>query len=532
MRWLFLLLLCAALPAQTPARMARVVVRVVEVQVNQPVLGARVELQGTGTSSRPPERRVSLCEPGTCDYPVIPGYTYKLSVSHPSYLIEENPFIGQAEFTFTAGRGESIEFEVRMIRPAYMDGKVFDEKGKPVAGALLGLRSSFQIEGDFRPFRLNSRSSANGSFGFPRIPPGKFGMWIRPPASLLQDGYVKNEDTGDTTGYPVQVYHTGIEEESYAEPVVTWPGAQLARRAVVLRRMRVFHLTGRLVDHLTRQPLRLAQVALRTRTEPPQEIYTPFLVDDEDAGFEFDDLAAGEYEILVYRPAAGNSLPWVAPVRIDKASGAPDLTLTVPGWSSLTVDLRIQREVPTSAGLRIGLRAEGNPEDIAWAPYLRRGAFGFPDLPPGRYVPVVVPPPGGWVAGVRFGDADAYEAGVQLIEGANAPLEITIRSSPAALRGEVFDSRDRRLTRGRVLALPEDAAMRRRPNALASSRILPNGSFEIRGLAPGVYRVVALEAPPRDEDPDKLLNRYAVDWLKVDAVPGVSTRLTLRSVAP
>ncbi len=533
MRWLFLLLLCPALSEQVSVPMDRMVIRVVEAPLNQPVEGARVEISESRPGRIPPRRRTAYCGSGSCDFPLLPGFSYFVTVQHPLYLLEENPFLERAEFEFIAQKGASPEFEVRMIRPALMEGKVYDHHGKPVPGANLTLRSSFQIDGEFRPFRMNGRSTADGSFRFGRIPPGKFSMWIRPPASVLERTYTENKETGEATGYAVQIYHTGVEEESYAEPVLTWPGAQLSNRAVVLRPMRVFHLTGRLIDHHSQEPLRNAQVALRTATRPQQEIYNPVLVDFRDASFEFDDLAAGEYELLVYRPGANNSLPWVVPMHIDKTSGAPDLAISVPAWSRVPVDLRIQREVPSSAGIRVGLRSEDNPEDLVLAQFQSGDNFGFPGLPPGRYVPIVIPPRQAWVSEVRYGRGDAFEHGVNLVEGSEMPLEVTLRAGPAGLKGEVFDDRDRPVKRGQVLIIPEDTALRRRPNAVISARILPNGSFEVTGLVPGIYRVIALHGPaPQIEGIDQLVTRYAVDWMKVETVSGFVTPLTLRAIAP
>ena len=150
------------------------------------------------------------------------------------------------------------------------------------------------------------------------VPPGKYGLWIATPAGMRASARVTDAESGEAIGYPVMVYHTGVEEEHWVEPVEVWPGAQLRNRVVVIRRMRVYRLRGQLIDSLTEKPMTNGLVALRTGDGVHEEVYSQRMVHPQTGVFAFSLLAPGQYELLVYRSPPGPSPPWVVPVTVER----------------------------------------------------------------------------------------------------------------------------------------------------------------------------------------------------------------------
>jgi Carboxypeptidase regulatory-like domain len=155
------------------------------------------------------------------------------------------------------------------------------------------------------------------------------------------------------------------------------------------------------------------------------------------------------------------------------------------------------------------------------------GAFTLTGVLPGRWRLVVSAP--GFVKSASFGDQPVSPDGFQIAEGAAGPLRIMLGSKLAAVHVQVAGAApDRQLS---AVIFPEDserlgAGLERAGTAMGTGRI------EFGGLAPGRYRVFALDSP----NPWPILQRP--DWLKalesssaaIDVPEGGSVNTTVETI--
>lgn len=155
------------------------------------------------------------------------------------------------------------------------------------------------------------------------------------------------------------------------------------------------------------------------------------------------------------------------------------------------------------------------------------GAFTLTGVLPGRWRLVVSAP--GFVKSASFGDQPVSPDGFQIAEGAAGPLRIMLGSKLAAVHVQVAGAApDRQLS---AVIFPEDserlgAGLERAGTAMGTGRI------EFGGLAPGRYRVFAIDSP----NPWPILQRP--DWLKalesssaaIDVPEGGSVNTTVETI--
>lgn len=521
-------MMAAALCAQAQAQ--QVQIQVVDAAGNHGLDDANITL--TRLSFRAGDRAPSpvLCvtgDSGYCRLPLLPSARYTLTIERKGYLLERDPLLSRESYTFAADSKTEFRVRVPMIRGALMTGRVYDEKGRPAVGALLRLQSMSASRGRKRPYMMQARAGIDGWFTFDPIPPGRFGLSIIPPSSIRDSRRTVDRQSGETIGYPVHLWHTGIEEEHFVEPVDTWPGAELRNRLVVIRSMRLFSITGQLVDERTRTPIRDARVTLRTAGDIQDVVFRGSAVDPETGRFDFPELAPGDYELLIDRGMARDSLPMIVPVRIDPARAVPDLHLTLPAWIPVAMRLREPTRLE-SGDVSVEVVHAADPSLSVRARPVGHSDFRVGPLPPGEYKVKVTPPDPYWIEAAVWGGSNVLSDGLKLVTPQEQPLVLNINAGAARLKGRVFDADDKPVGDGVVLAIPEDGARRRFQGAIRTARILPTGDYELNGLPPGTYRLVALPTIPDDtSDAPRIEARYRTDLLRIRLEPDARILLDL-----
>ncbi|MBE0659087.1 MAG: carboxypeptidase regulatory-like domain-containing protein [Bryobacteraceae bacterium] len=496
MRWLLFLL--AAVPA-----FGQLTVKVIEPGPEAPIEAVRVELRlaaGLGPASRF-NRQYPDCitgPMGECVFDnLVPG-SYAIRVSRAGFIDAEDLQTRVVALSLLMQSSKPVSVEVRLVRTGMIHGTVFSEDGKPVVLAPVRLRLMEPSEPGRRPPSILLRTNETGVFLAEDVPPGKWGMWIITPDRLRGSTQVVDPASGETIGYPVMVYHTGIEEEHWVEPVEVWPGAQLRNRVIVIRKMRTYRIRGQLIDSGTGEPLGNARVALRTGDGVREEVYSQRTVHPQRGTFGFSFLAPGDYELLVYRPSPGPSAPWIVPVNVERGRGARELSLTVPQWSDVIGWVSGPSPPPwwIRSEPRVSLIPESAEEDPLPAIHDRH-RFIVRSLPPGRYTLNVMTQEGCYTADASIGDLGVLEDGFTLTEAGVAELRVDVGCQAASLKGEVLDSQDRPVSRAHILLAREFGFPARRLGKLQIHRTGAEGEFFFGNLAPGEYWVIAVKDKPK-----------------------------------
>ncbi len=494
MRWLICLF-------AAQAAFAQLVVKVVEQGPESPIEGAAVELRlvaglgGVSYTGRPIPPGLTG-QSGMCQFPgLLPGY-YSVKVTRTGYADADNPQSRAVDFSLSIETQRSITLEARMVRTGAVQGTVYSEDGKPVARALMKLLLLSPVEPGRRAQAILLRTDDNGVFSAEDVAPGKYGLWIAPPDRLRAAGRQTNPETGEEIGYPVMVYHTGVEEEHWVEPVEVWPGAQLRNRVVVIRRMRIFSIRGRLIDSETKQPLISGRVALRTGDGLHEDVISQRMVHPQTGAFVLSGLSPGDYELLVYRPSIGTSPPWVVPVTVERGRGVADLALSVPAWLDISGEFQLyKRRIrgKISAALVPEVPGDGAVLGVSDAD----GTFQIGQIPPGRYTLRVQDLRNCHPVVAKIGGIDALDENFLLLPQSATYMTVTLDCGIGAVEGRVVDAAGEGLTHAFVVLATAYPELMKHPGAIRVSRTRAGGGFLFPDLPQGHYRLVAMKSRPR-----------------------------------
>ncbi len=275
---------------------------------------------------------------------------------------------------------------------------------------------------------------------------------------------------------------------------------------------------------------------------PPEQRRIPFQRDDsfpihpQSGAFEISGLSPGNHRFHVFSSGAGQ------PSRII-ATGEASLTgqdienFTFQPVTHATLGGKLSYEGPTRPTARIVLTYPEFGRNTFLPPVTPNaadGVFTIENIHPGRYRLLVdLGKSKAFVKSIRQGDREILGQPIDVTASAQDPLHIIISSKVATLSGKVELS-DPSIPPGVILMEPLD----RKPEITATigSRFpLPpinqHGAYEVPNLAPGRYRVYALEAiHPNDAYDPNLLKHLAPLAIQITLAEGETKQLNLKQI--
>lgn len=141
----------------------------------------------------------------------------------------------------------------------------------------------------------------------------------------------------------------------------------------------------------------------------------------------------------------------------------------------------------------------------------------------------------GYVASATMGGTDLLREPLVVVPGASTPIEITMRDDSSELEGTLLGipapSADsgRLALQGFVYCIPQPDS----PGQFLELSASSDGKFDVRSIAPGVYRVIAFSSQQRDipfRDPEAM-KAYETKGQIVHFAPGQKVTLQLQLVA-
>jgi hypothetical protein len=343
---------------------------------------------------------------------------------------------------------------------------------------------------------------------------------------VLDDGRVIEETA-------VLVYYGGGTNEQMAQAVDVLPGTTVAAVDVPLQAGVVQSRRVRgLITSSDGQPAAGALVRLVPMQTAPHVIL-PSGVADKQGAFNIAGVIPGSYLLVA---SVGSTSGWnfseglfdvgggtsrtspieVADRDIENLSIAllPAITLTgrvyVEGstsarWTVAQARISVVRDpnllgLPNSQELGSANRAgsanrsvqrpNGAPADD--------GTFVYAGLGQGDYrVNVGVIPSNSYVKAIRLGAADVLRDGLRLEKAPENPLEIVLYLDGGSLEGVAVNEKAEPLSNATVVLIP-DAPARNAIYLYRTGTSDASGAFEIKGIAPGRYKVFAWESVPKD----------------------------------
>jgi hypothetical protein len=538
---------------QAPPAPASVEGVVVTIGSGEPVAGVRVMLdpasgrngQEVPCPAAPLRENVDRCVPasatsgadGKFSFTAVNPGAYRLFATRSgNYLPAE---YGQRTVT-----GEGIPLDLasgqraagivlRMSPTGAIEGRVFDRDGEPLGKAQVqalrpiyrnGVRTLTIVQaaetndrGEYRLFWLApglyyvsakpdvpSPGAANPGLPASLLPnpvrttnPARFGSYEQASSPVIRKRVLKTGEIIEETG--ALVYFPGVIGMASAVAVnvaagATTGGVDIATAPGFLQ---THHIRGRVIDGATGQaPARASIEAMPRSIEPLRSV--PIAQVSPDGTFDVAGALPGSY--IVVAQSQGRNLGMVS---VDV--GARDVDgVTIVTTAGFKLAGRFMLEGPAAAGsapnmadLRVsvvrdpdlpGLPSPGPSFNPPPAP---DGSFALEGVMPGDFrVAIRGMSDGAYVKSMRMGHTDVLDGGLHLNSAPQNPLEITIALDAGSIQGAVVDSRQLPLANRTVVLVPEQR-LRHRQDLYRSMATGSAGQFQMKGVAPGNYKLFA-----------------------------------------
>jgi protocatechuate 3,4-dioxygenase beta subunit len=440
---------------------------------------------------------------------IEPG-SYRLSVSRTGFVTEQygrrKP--GGPGAILTLRPKQEMKLEFRMIPSGVISGKILDEDGEPLAGASVYASKQSYSEGK-RTLMAAWQAETNdlGEYRIYGLAPGRYFV----SSTYSRFGRTFSDETlsadvqsstanASAEGY-AKMYYPGTTEPGKAEAIVIKPGEEVSSIEMLLRPVTVHRVRGHLYNQITNKPGTGTSLYLVPNNKANQEWDSTHSseVRKMDGSFEISDVAPGSYVLAAFWGDEGKfySAQQVLEVGDADLEGVA-LTIT-PGttinghivWAGRPSMEKDELSV-SALPVGVGLGYQG-PSRVS-----RENSFTLRNIGEGHFrAEVSGQSKDCYLKEVHYGQADGLKNGFTVTKGEAGNLEIAISSQGARVQGTVMDANGLPLA-GVAVALVPDAPRRDEFRLYKTENTDQYGHFDLRGIAPGEYRVFSWEEVEQD----------------------------------
>jgi hypothetical protein len=215
--------------------------------------------------------------------------------------------------------------------------------------------------------------------------------------------------------------------------------------------------------------------------------------------FQLEAVPAGRYRIEATLQSGNKT--YAASQVMDLHPGSGEIVLTLAPAATIQGTLRVEGQAnpaegpavarPRGAGFTVQLTRSGMPRGNLSARVGADGRFTLEQIPPGEWQLVVNPIPPGFLKAVQFGDKDILLKTFDVGAGNDTPLNIVVSMRTGTIQGEV-DSGSSDSKRAGIMIAPV-GAYHTFARFYYGTPADANGKFKLSGIAPGKYKIFALE---------------------------------------
>jgi hypothetical protein len=361
-----------------------------------------------------------------------------------------------------SGVSSSVRLDLSFEPLATISGRVLTPDGRPVAGASV-LLSRGQLRGN--------EADKDGRYHFQDVMAGTCDLTAFAPVDFAAPP--------DEDGHPMAWIRTTTAT------LATTPGAVISRD-LTLQTGPARRLKG-LLTGPTGKPA--ARVPVKAVASNENVLYKRDIIvqTSEDGVFEFPALHEGGWRLSAELESEGSKFTVGRYLQLvgsdiehfDIALHPPFVISGKVVWNApAAVRPRIRPHIHL---IPMGAGAESvSTEDD------ESGNFHVEGVAEGRYAIRAVPlMPPFYVASIRYGEREVADETVEIASG-GVPITVTLNYDGGIVRGTVEDGGGATVVLIRTGPLTD----------VSHAKCQPNGSFEISGLQPGEYRLLAFENPP------------------------------------
>jgi len=434
-----------------------------------------------------------------------------------------------------AARQEMKEVNWKLAPNAVITGKVLDADGEPIMQAMVMPMMAAYEKGK-RMWAPAGQAQTNDQ-GEYRVANLKAGTYIVMASNLINNltGSMTGAAAKPATDKPeptyVTTYYPSIADQEMASPVEVQVGGEVGRIDIHMVKVDSFRVKG----HWDNAPTE-GKVTLVTLTPKGSGMLGILSANraqlNPDGSFEFRGVPPGDYLLSAtqdFLSPMGAQMPVQVKDRhvsgVTMQMAAPiDLvgSITVEGKGSDKINLK---------HLGAKLAAEDfimlNPPK---ATADESGKFALKGVIPAKYeVQTDNGPEQLYVKMVKCGDREVADDGLDLSAGANGPIQITLSTEGAEVRGNVTGADGNAMPGVTAVLVPDS----RRFSLFHSTVTDQKGMFDFKNLPPGEYKLLAWEElePNQFENPE-FLAKYIARAETVSLMENDKKVFSLKAIPP
>jgi len=420
--------------------------------------------------------------------------------------------------SITLGAAQELKaLNIELIPQAIVIGKVVDEDSEPLSKVQIQVlrRDYMRRKSQLLPAGGGSTLD-NGEFRVADLPPGRYFLSAiyRGRNMMFGDGPARNTDGKPEEDY-VTTYYPGSVDQNAAQAIDLEAGQELTGLNIRMQKAKIYRVKGTVTGFAP--PIRNTRLMLTPRGH---NVFTGSLMNmgtmpKEDGTFEIAGVQPGSYYVLAL-PMQGQSTSGKVPIDVGDRN-LENVVLSLGTAVPLNGSIRVEKdadqpqqqdEKPISlAGVRVQLIVvDGVTFNTPMGLVKQDGSFTLENVGPDKYkIAVNGLPQDTWLKSIRTDDQDVLESGVDLTAGAPVSVQITLGTGTGQVSGTVQDSKQHPAA-GSFVTLVPDPMREDRNDLLRVATTDQNGSFSLRGIAPGSYKVFAWEDQQggRVQDPEFL----------------------------
>jgi protocatechuate 3,4-dioxygenase beta subunit/5-hydroxyisourate hydrolase-like protein (transthyretin family) len=504
-----------------------------------PLKGATVHLWVTGDRELEHTIAAKSSADGRFLLKNVPAGNYHLKVSRNGYFDveygQQKPTDPGAIIKLQPGQNMS-DLLFRLGRAGVISGRIFDVDGEPMAGVMVeALRNSYQDGRQELTPVTEAQSNDLGEFRLFGLAPGRYFVSAQQMGwdQVVGDKEFSGAGNANEKGY-ARVYYPSVLEPDKASPLTVKEGEEVPSVDFLMKEIQVYRIRGRVLNLVSKHTTHGMQVMVLPRKQETNFFgFSMSNLVKADGSFELPDVAPGEYTVLAMLFDEGKMYSTQQDVDVG-SSDVDGLVLSVN--TGVSIPGRITWEGKPSLGkdegsvaLRSVQRGLGSGETPA---RIEEGwQFTLKEVPDGTFrVQVNGLSEDCYIKEVKFGDTVLPDVELR-VKGASANLEITVSSRGARVQGQVLNQDNLPVVGAWVAIIPEEE--KRKVLRLYKSGLTDQyGHFEIRGLAPGKYKVFSWEGVEKLawEDPD-FLQDYEDKGQAIELLDGDRKSLELNSLS-
>jgi hypothetical protein len=532
-------------PSSCPCTLRGSVVNVVS---GQPVSRALVRLSGDS-------RATFTDSEGKFQFNGLPAGSFTLLAEKPGFLGFDwggspSPVLLPINLA-----PDSPDAVVKLTPESVVFGQVLDEKGEPLEDFTVALFSRNPTNGGlFSAPHQRFVTDDQGKFRIAGVYPGSYYLAVR---AEQQPALRSSQKSAAPMGFALAFY-PGVSGPSAAVRLKLRAGSTIQAN-FSLKREPFVQLSGAVTGYAPKEQVTLELQDSSGASEASDVIFDPatgsfhtkwippgvYNLSAQSAGLY--DVGKGTLSRVLVDvqsseadQAGASSRPAYAGLRVNATSSLSSLRLVLQPTVDIPIVIRnlpaANSEGPTSVPFSLALVSKedelmGFNRSVSAENSSRPESSGdvrmiFSGVVPGTYELAVESPSGAevYTESAFWGSTDLLHNNLVLdSSGSIPPIELAVRDDGAALNGAVSFS-DLPVP-AQVVLLSEN---RRRPRIVLAA---PNGEFEVSGLAPGVYRVFAVDASAGYDYTDPgFLQKISSKIQEVTLAPKQSASITLEIV--